>query len=98
MDLFRAKFRRWAAGIFLGASGLMLVLGLTEFSGRLAGIDFLTYWLVCFLFTGLAAIFAITEMAAIRRDSRDEQRELIRETLEHAAKESNEPRKPDSRK
>lgn len=82
MDIFHANFRRWAAGIFLGAAALMMVLGLTFFSGRLAGIDFLIYWLVCFLFTGLAALFALTEMAVISRKSRDAQRDLIKSTLE----------------
>lgn len=98
MDFFRANFRRWAAGIFLSAATLMLVLGLTAFSGRLAGIDFLTYWLVCFLFTGLAAIFALTEMAVIRYKSRDEQRDLIKETLEQAEKDANETKKSDPEK
>jgi hypothetical protein len=98
MDIFRANFRRWAAGIFLGAAALMLVLGLTSFSERLTGIDFLIYWLVCFLFTGLAALFALTEMTVISRKSRDAQRDLIKDTLEQTDNGADEIRKSNPEK
>jgi hypothetical protein len=78
------NFRRWAAGIFLCAAMMMLVFGLTLFSSRLKGTDFLVYWLLCFVFTGLAVIFALVDLAIVRRKSREEQRELINETLKQA--------------
>jgi hypothetical protein len=75
------NFRRWATGVFLGLACLMLLLGLTVFSRHLQKISFLIYWLVCFLFTGLAAILALVDMVIIRQKSRDEQSDLIESTL-----------------
>lgn len=98
METSPVNFRRWAAGIFLVAAVLMLVLGMTHFSDRLEGKDFLIYWLTCFLFTGLAALFALIDVAIIRRQSRNEQRELIKETLEKTERDVNKFRPPDSEK
>ena len=85
---FRMKspvnMRRLAAGIFLGIALVMLVLGLTLFSQHLNGFRFAFYWLTCFLFTGLAAITALIDMALLRHKLRQEQRELIASTMEEA--------------
>ena len=88
MKLFSGNRRRMVTGIFLGAALLMLILGLTVLSGTLKRDSFLIYWLTCFLLTGLAAILALVDMMIIRRQSRDEQRELIKTTLEQAEKEA----------
>lgn len=96
METSRVNFRRWAAGVFLAASALMLALGLTLFSGQLKGTDFLIYWLLCFLFTGFAALFALIDMAIIRRQSRNEQRDLIQKTLEKTPRDANKPTRRDS--
>ena len=80
--------RRVVTGFFLGVAFLMLVLGMTLLSGHLRKDAFLIYWLTCFLLTGLAAILALVDMMMIRRESRDEQRELIKTTLEQAERDA----------
>ena len=81
------NLRRVAAGIFLAAALLMLVLGQTVFAQKLKGLHYAVYWLTCFLFTGLAAITALIDVAMLRRQLRDEQRELIASTLADAQSE-----------
>jgi hypothetical protein len=88
MKIFSGNRRRVVTGIFLGAALLMLIFGFTVLSGHLTRDAFLIYWLICFLLTGLAAILALVDMMIIRRQSREEQRELIRTTLEQAEKDS----------
>ena len=88
MTIFSGNRRRMVTGILLGAALLMLILGLTVLSGHLKRDAFLIYWLICFLLTGLAAIFALVDMMIIRRKSREEQRELIRTTLDQAARDA----------
>lgn len=81
--------RRLVAGLFLGVALLMLLLGMTLFSGQLVGLRFAFYWLTCFLFTGLAAIIALIDMALIRQKLRQEQHDLIASTLNEAQLEKN---------
>ena len=80
--------RRLAAGLFLGGACLMLVLGTTILSPHLKEVSFLIYWLICFLLTGLAAIFALVDLVIIRHQSREEQRDLIKETLKQPDKDT----------
>jgi hypothetical protein len=82
MKVVFRNLRRWTTGLFLGLACLMLFLGLTIFSGHLQQASFVIYWLVCFLFTGLAAILALVDVMIIRKKSRDEQRDLIKRTFE----------------
>jgi len=96
MNFFSRNRRRAVTGILLGCALLMLILGLTVLSGTLKRDSFLIYWLICFLLTGLAAIFALFDLMMIRRQSRDEQRELIRTTLEQAEKDAKDFDKSDS--
>ncbi|MEO5803614.1 MAG: phage holin family protein [Verrucomicrobiota bacterium] len=98
MKIWHGHCRRMVTGGFLGAAFLMLVLGLTLFSGRFNATAFLVYWLTCFLFTGLAAILALVDMMIIRRQLRDEQRDLIKSTLEQAEKEASQLKNCDSEK
>jgi membrane protein implicated in regulation of membrane protease activity len=88
MKIFHGNLRRIMTGVFLGAAFLMLILGLTVLSAHLKRDSFLIYWLTCFVLTGLAAILALVDMMIIRRQLREEQRELIRTTLEQAEKDA----------
>jgi hypothetical protein len=59
----------------------MVILGQTVFAGRLQGFDYIYYWGACFIVTLLAAVAALFEMAAIRKQSRREQNRLVEETF-----------------
>ena len=76
--------RRGLGLLFLAAALGMLVMGLTVLSRRLEGWTFLIYWLGCFVFTLAAMLVAFVDLWAIRQRTRDEQRDLIQQTLEDA--------------
>ncbi len=84
MKIGTVSVRRFVPGIFLLAALFMLILGLSVFSPKLKGTAFVTYWLICFLLTGAAAIMAIIDVALIRRESTKKQSELIESTLAEA--------------
>ena len=65
----------------------MLILGLTVVETRLSGVALIAYWLGCFVFTGLAAGFALLDAARIRAEQRAEQRALIEGTLHEIERE-----------
>lgn len=74
--------RRWFGVLFLILAGGMLVWGQTVLDSTLKGFAFLIYWLVCFLFVGLAMTTALLDLRAMRRKTRDETRDLVEETFE----------------
>ncbi|MEO6335746.1 MAG: hypothetical protein ABIP71_02865 [Verrucomicrobiota bacterium] len=78
------NFRRLASGFCLVTALLMLVPGLTFVSHRLTGNALAIYWLICFLLTGLAAIIALIDIMLLRRELREQQRELIKTTFNDA--------------
>ena len=59
----------------------MLVGGETTLKGRLRDLGFVVYWLICVGSTGLAVVVALLDVWALRRRTRDEQRELFEATL-----------------
>lgn len=73
--------RRWFATFFLLMAGGMLIWGETVLRSRLEGIGFLIYWLICFLFTGLAMFAALLDFRAVRRDTRREHAELLKDAF-----------------
>ena len=87
MKIGPVSARRFVPVIFLLAALSMLILGLTAFSPKLTGTAFVTYWLICFLLTGVAAILALIDVALIRRELKKKQRELIESTLAEAQSE-----------
>ena len=97
MTLPRDPLRRWVGLGFLTVAVGMLVVGLTVLEGRLKRVDFLIYWLVCFVFTGLAAMTALWDASVVRRQSRVEQQRLIQETLARTARDSQQNKDPESR-
>ena len=84
----RDPIRRWVGLSFLTIAVGMLAAGLTVLETRLKRMDFLLYWLVCFVFTGLAALTALWDASVVRRQSRREQQRLIDETLARTTRDS----------
>jgi hypothetical protein len=72
--------------IFLIISLVMLVLGETVLRSSLNKGAFVVYWMVCFLFTGLAIIFAFLDVAGVQREAREQQRELLEKTINEIAR------------
>jgi hypothetical protein len=60
---------------------LILVTGETALRGRLDGLAFILFWLICFGLTFAAIWIAFLDLSAQRRRARDAQRELIESTL-----------------
>ena len=81
MSEFFDKSRRIIGAVFLGLALLMLVLGQTVLSQYLKQVCYILYWLICTVLTLLAASVALVDLASIKKASREEQRELIEETL-----------------
>ena len=81
MGLDATTRRRWLGAVAVIMALGMLVLGETLLEGRLSKVGFLVYWLVCFLFTGLAIILAFLDVRALQERTRHEQRELMDTTL-----------------
>jgi len=74
--------RRWFGAIcLLGALGLLLA-GDTHPQGRLTGINFILYWLLCLILTLCAMLAALVDAFALRREQRARQRALIESTIE----------------
>src|SRR5438876_10932809 len=74
--------RRTLGVLFLIMAGAMLVLGQTAFKSSLAGAAVLVYWLVCFLLTFAAIFIALIDLRSIRRQAREETRQLFEQSLE----------------
>ena len=81
MGLDATARRRWLGGVALVAALAMLISGETILKGRLKEIGFLVYWLVCFVFTGVAIVIAFLDARAVQSRTRREQRDLFETTL-----------------
>lgn len=96
---WEASSRRRALGcVFLTVAVLLLVGGETWFKGRLEGGLFVFYWLACFFFTGMAMVVAYLDMRALRRQTREAQRELVKETLKEIETDAREQARGNRRK
>jgi hypothetical protein len=76
------RIRRTLGLVFLSAALLMLLLGETALKGRLEEMVFIVYWMACFLFTFLTMIMAFLDLAALRRDTREDHRALVEQTIQ----------------
>lgn len=74
--------RRWFGLFFLVLAAGMLIWGQIILRPYLKGVWFLLYWLLCFIFTGLAIVTALLDVRATRRRTRQEHRELMERTWE----------------
>lgn len=95
MGLSTTGRRRWfGAGVLLAAMA-MLVAGQTVLAGRLSDLAFVFYWLVCFVLTGLAVLFAFQDLRALQHRTREEARDLLQSTLQDIQREArSRPRRP----
>ena len=71
---------------FLIIAVLMLILGETLFRSSLGKVPFIIYWMVCFVFTALAVLFAFLDVAGVQRQAREQQRELLEKTIREIAR------------
>ena len=90
--------RRKTGVVFLGVALLMLILGFTVLDNYLKGFSFIIYWLSCFAFTLSAATVALLDIAMVKARSREEQRQLLEETLSQVEQDKEELRKHPPRK
>ena len=81
MALDATARRRWLGALVLLAALGMLIGGETVLKGKLDGLAFIFYWLVCFGFTGLAIVIAFLDARALQRRTHQEQRDLFATTL-----------------
>ena len=92
MPASQADFRRrWFGVFFLLIAAGMLIWGQTILKPYLEGVGFMLYWLGCLAFTGLALITALLDIWAVRRRTREQQRDLLQRIFEES--ESNEENK-----
>ena len=79
-------------------AGGMLIWGQTILKPHLEGIGFVIYWLACMVFTGLALVTALLDIWAVRRRTREQQRDLLQRVFGEAEsdgeKETKEPDGP----
>ena len=71
---------------FLIISLLLLVLGQTVLRSSLNKIPFLIYWMACFICTMLAVLFSFLDAAGVQRKARQQQRELMEQTIVEIAR------------
>jgi hypothetical protein len=83
--------RRWFGVFFLILAVGMLIWGQTVLEPHLQGVVYLVYWFGCFLMTLIAVVIALLDVRALRRHSREEQRELIERTLGRDKTEESDP-------
>ena len=88
--------RRWFGVFFLLIAAGMLIWGQTILKPYLQGIGFVLYWLACMAFTGLALLTALLDIWAVRRRTREQQRDLLQRIFDEVElNEENKPNKPD---
>src|SRR5213596_2472607 len=74
--------RRWFSVFFLIIAAGMLIWGQTLLKPYLEGVGFVIYWLACMGFTALAMLTALLDIWAVRRRTRDQQRDLLHHIFE----------------
>jgi hypothetical protein len=97
MGLDATARRRWFGAIVLALALLMLILGQTVLQDRLGKVAFVIYWLLCFIFTGLAIVVAFRDVKAVQHEVRSEQRTLLESTLKDIESEARARQKREKR-
>lgn len=97
MGLDATARRRWFGAIVLAVALLMLILGQTIFEGKIRGVAFLAYWVICFVFVCLAIVVAFRDVKAVQDEVRSEQRTLLESALKDIESESGDKRKRSKR-
>jgi hypothetical protein len=75
--------RHWISGSAILIAVAMVILGQTVLAGRLRDFHYVLYWSACMLVTLMAAIAALFEMMAIRKQSRREHIQLVEQTFKN---------------
>jgi hypothetical protein len=88
MALDATARRRWLGGGALAGALAMLICGETVLQGRLRPFDFVIYWLFCFVLTGVAMIVAFRDLRALQQRTRQQQRDLLQNTLKEIESEA----------
>jgi len=91
----RHSVRRKLGVVFIIVPMGMILLGQTILKSRLDGVPFLIYWLVCFAFTFAAIFVALLDLRSIRRQIREETREVFERSLEQIQREGEAKQSPD---
>jgi membrane protein implicated in regulation of membrane protease activity len=73
--------RRTVGTVCLVVPVAMVILGQTALKNSLQGVAFLTYWLVCVIFTFVAILVALVDLRSVRRQTQEETRALFEKTL-----------------
>ena len=95
MALDATTRRRWLGALVLLAALGMLIGGETVLKGKLQNLAFILYWLVCFVFTGLAMLIAFLDARALQIKIRQEEHDLFAKTLKQIETEAKAtPRRP----
>ncbi len=81
MAFSRDGWRRLLGLIFVSIAVGMLVIGQTVLKDRLQSLAYVYYWLTCTVFTFLTLIVALLDMRIVRRRAREQQSELVKNTL-----------------
>jgi membrane protein implicated in regulation of membrane protease activity len=85
---WNAKARRRCFGAVCLALAIgLLIGGEAGIEGHPGGLGFIAYWLLCLMFTSLAICAAFLDARALRRQSREEQRALLEDTLREIERE-----------
>ncbi len=79
--------RRWLGLFCLTVAAGMLIWGQIILKPYLKGLAYLFYWGVCFFFTFGAIFIALMDIRALRRRTKQEQKELLERTLGEVEKE-----------
>ena len=88
--------RRWFGVFFLLIAAGMLIWGQTILKPSLQGIGFVLYWLTCLAFTGMALVTALLDIWAVRRRTREQQRDLLQRIFDEGeSDEENKTNEPD---
>ncbi|MGO8931487.1 MAG: hypothetical protein ACLQU3_31925 [Limisphaerales bacterium] len=97
MALDATARRRWFGALVVLAALGMLIGGETVFDGKLRGLAFVFYWLVCLAFTGLAIVIAFLDARALRHQTRQAHHDLFAATLKQIETEAKaKARRPDA--
>jgi hypothetical protein len=89
--------RRWLGILVLIAALGMLIAGESVLQGRLQNVNFVLYWLLCFVLTATAIIIAFLDARALRRQTREEARDLLQSTLKEIETDAKTRRGPQGR-
>jgi hypothetical protein len=87
MSSYSRRRRRGFGLVCLMVAGLMLFLGQTVLSSHLEGWGFILFWMAVFLFTGWAVIAALLDLRAVRKETLQEQRDILDELVEKIKRE-----------